>query len=203
MSQMDPSTYSNLGAQPRPFPDDDERRSSWRGSVILLAVMFGWMILVFALATATASNDPNVEAPIEINLGVIVTPADGWYSAAKVWDAGPTGISLQSSGAYVAFWAEEYSGTNDDLLAEVLAILEGKYESFRALPETVVSVAGDLPGLAVVFTGAAPYGPVEGELAVATYGGTGVVMQAEAQEGQLAQMQSDLDFMLGSLVVPR
>ena len=81
--------------------------------------------------------------------------------------------------------------------------MEGQYESFRALPAAVVTVAGDLPGLAVVFTGTAPYGRVEGELVVATYGGTGVVMQAEAQEGQLAQMQGDLDFMLSSLVVPR
>jgi hypothetical protein len=195
--------YSSLGAEPRPFPDGEESHSAWRGGLILLAVMFGWMILVFSLASATASNDPNVEVPIEVDLGVIVTPANGWYSAAKVWDVGPTGISLQSSGAYVAFWAEEYAGANDDLLAEVLTILEGQYESFRALPETVVTVAGDLPGLALVFTGTAPYGRVEGELAVATYGGTGVVMQAEAQEGQLAQVQGDLDFMLGSVVVPR
>jgi hypothetical protein len=203
MNQMGPSMYSNVGAQPRPLPDDDERRSSWRGALILLAVMFGWMILVFALATATASNDPNVEVPIEVNLGVVVTPADGWYSAAKVWDAGPTGISLQSSGAYVAFWAEEYAGANDDLLAEMLASLDGQYESFRALPAAAITVAGDLPGLAVVFTGTAPSGRVEGELAVATYGGTGVVMWAEAQEGQLSQVQSDLDSMLSSLVVPR
>ena len=60
------------------------------------------------MRSATASNDPNVEVPVEVNLGVIVTPANGWYSAARVWDAGPDGISLQSSGAYVAFWAEEY-----------------------------------------------------------------------------------------------
>lgn len=169
----------------------------------MLAVMFGWMVLVFALAAATASNDPNMEVPVEVNLGVIVTPANGWYSAAKVWDAGPTGISLQSSGAYVAFWAEEYPGTNDDLLAEMLSTLEGQYESFRALPGRAVTMAGDLPGLTVVFTGTAPYGRVEGELAVTTYGGTMVMMQAEAEEGQLAQVQGDLDFMLGSLVVPR
>ena len=36
------------GAQPRPFPDD-ERRVLVAGSLILLAVMFGWMLLVFVL----------------------------------------------------------------------------------------------------------------------------------------------------------
>jgi hypothetical protein len=204
MNEMGPSMYSLPGVQPQPHSDGgQERPSTWRGPLILLAVMFGWMILVFALASATASHDPNVEVPIAVNLGVMVTPANGWYSAAKVWDAGPTGISLQSSGAYVAFWADEYAGSNGGLLKETLSILQGQYESFRALPETVVTVAGDLPGLAVVFTGTAPYGRVEGELAVATYGGVGVMMQAEAQEGQLARAQDDLDFMLAGLVVPR
>ncbi len=195
--------YSSLGAEPRPLPDDDERRSSWRGSMILLAVMFGWMILVFLLASATASNDPNVEVPVEVNLGVIVTPADGWYSAAEVWDVGPTGISLQSSGAYVAFWVEEYAGTNDELLAEMLTILEGQYEHLRALPGAAVTVAGDLAGLAVVFSGTASYGRVEGEVVVATHGALGVTMWAEAPEGQLSQVQNDLDSMLSGLVVPR
>jgi hypothetical protein len=203
MSEMGPFTYSVRGAQPRPLPDGDEGRSSWRGVLILLAVMFGWMILVVALASATASNDPNVEVPVKVNLGVVVTPANGWYSAAKVWDVGPTGVSLQNSGAYVAFWAAEYAGTNDDLLAEMLGNLEGQYKSFRALPGAAVKVAGDLPGLAVVFTGTAPYGRVEGELVVTTHGGIDVVMWAEAQEGQLAQVQGDLDSMLSSLVVPR
>ncbi len=204
MNQVDSSMYFPLGAQPRPMPEGDgEEPSSWRGPLILLAVMLGWMILVFALASATASNDPNVETPVEVNLGVTVTPANGWYSAAKVWDAGPTGISLQNSGAYVAFWVDGYGGNNDDLLAETLTILQGQYGSFRALPATVVTVAGDLPGLAVVFTGTTSYGRVEGELVVATYGGMGVAMQAEAQEGQLAQVQDDLDLMLASLVMPR
>jgi hypothetical protein len=202
MDQMGSSMYSNLGAQPRPLPDD-ARRSSWRGILILLAVMFGWMILVISLASATASNDPNVEVPVEVNLGVVVTPANGWYSAAKVWDVGPTGVSLQNSGAYVAFWAEEYAGTNDDLLAEMLTNLEGQYKSFRALPASSTTVAGDVAGLTAVFTGTASYGRVEGEVAVTTYGGIDVVMWAEAQEGQLAQVQGDLDTMLSSLVVPR
>lgn len=159
--------------------------------------------MVFVLATATASKDPNVEVPVEVGLGVIVTPANGWYSAAKVWDVGPTGLSLQNAGAYVAFWAEKYIGTNDDLLAEMVTILEGQYESFRVLPATAITVAGDLPGLTAVFTGTAPYGRVEGVLAVTTYKGTMVIMQAEAEQGQLAQVQGDLDFMLSSLVVPR
>ena len=53
-----------------------------------------------------------------------MTPADGWYSAADVWDVGPTGLSLQKAGAYVAFWAEEYIGTNDELMAEMVDHLE-------------------------------------------------------------------------------
>jgi hypothetical protein len=171
--------------------------------MIVLAVMFGWMILVYILSIAVSPRDPNVEVPIEVNLGVVVTPADGWYSAADVWDTGPTGISLQSSGAYVAFWVEEYPGGNDELLAEILDILRQQYESFRVLPAVATMMAGDLPALSAVYSGVADYGHVEGELVVGTHGGIGVVIEAEAQEGQLARVQGDLDYMLDTLVVPR
>jgi hypothetical protein len=167
----------------------------------VLAVMFGWMILLFSLSVATASRDPNVEVPTEVNLGVMVTPADGWYSAADVWDVGPTGISLQSSGAYAAFWADEYAGSNDDLLAEMVASLDSQFESFRTLPAASIETSG-IAGLLTVFSGVADYGRVEGELAVFTRSGVGVVMWAEAQEGQLARIQDDLEFMLDSLVIP-
>jgi hypothetical protein len=69
--------------------------------------MFGWALLVFALAAFAAPNDANVEAPIEVGRGVVVVPADGRYSAGEVWDVGPDAISLQNSGAY-CFHVEEY-----------------------------------------------------------------------------------------------
>jgi hypothetical protein len=171
--------------------------------MIVVGVMFGWMMLVYVLSIAVAPHDPNVEVPVEVNLGVIVTPADGWYSAEDVWDTGPTGISLQSSGAYVAFWAEEYEGTNDGLLSEIVGILDGQFESFRVLPAAADTIAGGLPALVAVFSGAAEYGHIEGELAVATHQGVGIVMEAQAQEGQLARIQGDLDSMLRNLQVPR
>jgi hypothetical protein len=166
--------------------------------------MFGWMILVWALSAAVEPYDPNIEERTPVGtVGVWVTPADGWYPAVEVWDPGPTGLSLQSSGAYVAFWAEPYAGTNDDLLSEMLTSLERQYESFRVLPASAATVAGDLPGLVALFNGGTDYGRVEGELAVVTYGGLGVVMWAEAQEGQLARVQDDLDSMLDGLEIPR
>jgi hypothetical protein len=201
--QEDSPIYRVRGAQPQPVPSNQEARWSRRGSLILIAVMFGWMVLVYALSAVAAPHDPNDEVPTEVNLGVFVTPADGWYSAAEVWDVGGTGLSLQNSGAYVAFWAEEYPGTNDDLLSELLESLDQQYESFRALPAAATTVAGDLPGMVALFSAVASYGRVEGELAVTTYGGTGVYMWAEAREGQLAQVQGDLQFMLDNMVVPR
>jgi hypothetical protein len=203
MNQEGSPFYTVRGAQPRPVPDQQETRWSRRGSLILVAVMFGWMLVVFAAATIAESHDPNVEVPLDVNLGVIVMPADGWYSAAKVWDVGPTGLSLQSSGAYVAFWAEEYSGTNDDLLSEMVDGLERNFDSFRVLPAAATTIAGNLPGITALFSGVAQYGRVEGEIVVVTYNGMCVVMRAEAQEGQLSKVQDDLDYMLDNLVVPR
>lgn len=165
--------------------------------------MLGWMALVYVLSLAVQPNDPNVEEPTPVNLGVVVTPADGWYSASEVWEVGPTGIALQSQGAYVAFWAEEYWGTNQELLTEVIASLEEGFENLRMLPASATMVAGGTPGLAVLFSGVAGPGRVEGEVVVAARGGVGVVMWAEAQEGQLSKIQDDLEEMLQTMVWPR
>ena len=204
MNQAGPPIYSMWGAQPQPAPEQGANRSSWRGSLILVAVMFGWMLLTLALSAIVARNDPNIEVPTEVDLGVIVIPADGWYSAADVWDVGDTGIALQSSGVYVAFWAEPYQGTNEELMSEWLDSLGRDFESFRPLPAAPVKVAGDLPGLVIHFSGvSAELGREEDELVVTAYGGIGVAMWARAEAGQLAWVQKDLDSMLRSLVVPR
>jgi hypothetical protein len=166
--------------------------------------MFGWMLFAFLLAAIVARNDPNVEVPVEVDRGVIVTPADGWYSAAEVWDVGEGGLTLRSSGVYVAFWVEEYQGSNDEYMAEWLESLGQEFESFRPLPSAAVTVGGDLPGLVVHFSGiSAELGREEDEIVVVTYGGVGVAMWARAEAGQLAWVQGDLEEMLGNLVVPR
>jgi len=192
--------YTVRGAQPRPMPGGG---SSWRGSLIVVAVMFGWMIFAFALAAIAAPSDPNVEVPVALGEGVIVTPGDGWDSAADAWEVGAGAVSLQSSGVYVAFSAEPFTGTNDDLLTEVLDSLEPDFESFRVLPTTATTVAGDLPGLIALFSGESEHWGPENEVVVATTGSVGVVMLATAPAGQLARMQDDLDSMLETLVVPR
>jgi len=197
------SIYTVRGAQPRPLPSEQEVRWSRRGSFILVAVMFGWMLLVYILSAAVGSRDPNVEVPLEVGLGVVVTPADGWYDASRAWDTGPSGISLQSSGVYVAFWAESFAGTNDDLLTEALASLESDYDALRVLPAAARMVAGGVPALISLFSATTDYGRVEGELAAVTSAGVGVLMWAEAQEGQLAKLQDDLDSMLDTMVIPR
>jgi len=178
-------------------------RASWRAPLTVVTAMFGWLFLVFVLAALAAPNDPNVEVPIEVGKGVIVTPADGWYSASGVWDVGPDAISLQSSGVYVAFMVEDYGGTNDELLAEMLETLEPDFESFRVLPAAATTVAGDIPGLVALFSGASKEWGAENEIVVATHGGLGVIMLATGPAGQLSRMQADLDTMLDDLVLPR
>ena len=122
-------------------------KSSAKGALLVVAVMFGWLLLVYGAAAVVARNDPNVELPIAVSRGVVVTPADGWYSAADEWDVGEAGVALQKSGVYVAFWVDEFRGTNEDLLIMVLEELRPSFESFRILPSRSVTVAVDLPGL--------------------------------------------------------
>jgi len=186
-----------------PKPRDDANPSSLRGSVIVVAAMFAWLIIVFILAAVASPNDPNREVPTPVGLGVVVTPADGWYSAADVWDVGPDAVAFQKSGSFVAFAAEGFAGTNQELLDEQLAAIEKDFQSLRVLPSSATTVAGDVAGLVALFSGVSDSGRMEGEVVAATSGGVGVIMLALAPQEQLARVQNDLDTMLQGLVVPR
>jgi len=193
--------YAMRGAYPRPLPDQQRTRPSWRGPLILLAVMFGWMVIVFALAGLAAPAGSGT--PIRVGLGVVVTPAGGWYSAADVWDVGPNAVSLQKSGALVAFAVESFAGTNEALLSEQIDFLKQTFSSYRELPLSSTTLAGDVPALKVLFSGVVNSSRVEGEVVVATSAGTGVIMLAQASPDQLASVQRDLDDMLRTMQVPR
>jgi hypothetical protein len=199
-----PPVYSSWGAPPQPVLGGEPKRSSWFGSSIVVLVMLGWMVLVLGLGALVSRNDPNVEVPVEVALGVVVTPADGWYSAAERWDVGEDAVSLQSSGVFVGFWVERYQGTNGEYLDGWLDDLAQEFDRFRPLPAASVTAAGDLPGLMVYFSGVSTdLGQEEGELVVVTHGGIAVAMWVRAEPGQLAWVQGDLDSMLYHLAIPR
>jgi hypothetical protein len=187
---------------PQPLPEEPQR-SSLGGILLVLAVMFGWLLVVFGMDAIVARNDPNVEVPTEVNLGVFVTPADGWYSAAEEWDVGEHGLAFKKSGSYVAFWVESYGGSNAELMAAVLEELRPGFESFRSLPSRPITVAGDLAGLMVQFTGTTGWGQEENEVVVLSYRGISVVVLVEALSGELGWIQDDVDTMLETMTVPR
>jgi hypothetical protein len=192
--------YSARGAPPRPLPESRELRPSWRGPLLVVFVMFGWMTVIFALAGIAA---PNFKAtPVPIGRGVVVTPAAGWYSASDLWDVGPDAVSLQKDGALVAFGVEAFSGGTPAFLASYSDWLRGQLGSYRALPTSSTTIDGDRTALRILFSGVANSSRIEGELVVATSAGTGIVMLARAHQGQLAGVQHDLDDMLRSLKVP-
>ena len=103
----------------------------------------------------------------------------------------------------MAFAAEQFSGTNQELLDEQLAVLEQDFQSYRVLPSSATTVAGDVEGLVALFSGVSDSGRMEGEVVAATSGGVGVIMLALAPQEQLARVQNDLDTMLRGLQVPR
>lgn len=199
----DSPIYVARGARPRPLPGGDADRSSWRGSLIVLSVMFGWLIFVFILSAIASPNDPNREVPIAVGLGVVVTPADGWYSATSEWDVGENAISLKKAGTFVAFSAERYAGDKQRLLDDQRAYIEAEFDSYRALPESETTVAGGVPALISLFTGVANSSRLEGEIVAATSAGTGIVVVALAQQGQLQLVQTEIDEMLRTMEVPR
>ena len=170
---------------------------------MVLAVMFGWLLVIVGASSVVARNDPNIEVPIPIARGVVVMPADGWYSAEEEWDVGENGIALQKSGVYVAFWVEEYHGTNDELMAGVLNGLSPYFDSFQRLPAQPIIMAGRLEGLMVRFSGITEWGYEENMLAVLSHEGTSVVMLAEAAAGQLHWVQGDIDRMLRTIEIPQ
>lgn len=202
-NRVDPASDPICELLPRP-EESEPSRSSLNGSLLVLAVMFGWLLIVFGVSAAVARNDPNVEVPISISRGVVVTPADGWYSAEDVWDVGDSAIALQKSGVYVAFWVEAYVGTSEELMAEVIDQLKPSFSSFRALPARAVTVAGErqLPAVMVQFSAVTEWGNEENELVALSHGGTGVVMLAEAPPGQLRWAQGDIDTMWRTIEIP-
>ena len=203
MEEAGAPIYTARGARPRPVPGADVSRKGWRGPVILAAVMVGWMLLAVTLAAIVTPTGTGEETVLRLGRGVIVTAPGGWTSAADIWEVGPNAVSLQKGGTLVAFAAEAYDGTDQSLLTEQSNQLEAEFDSYRVLPAAARVVAGDLPALVVLFSGAGTSGRLEGELVAAVRGGTGVVMLAVAPAGQLLRVQDDLDRMLDTMVVPR
>lgn len=195
--------YTARGARPRPAPDGAAARPRWRGPILLAVVMVGWMFFVLVLAAISAPAGTGGETTVQVGRGVAVTAPGGWTSATDIWEVGPGAVSLQKAGALVAFAAQAYDGTGEGLLAAETKELETEFDSYRALPVASRIIAGDVPALVVLFSGTADSGRLEGELVVASFGGTGVVMLAVAPAGRLRSVQNDLDRMLSAMVVPR
>lgn len=156
-----------------------------------------------ALAAFTAPGAGASKEPVTLGQGVILTPADGWASAANVWEVGPGAVSLQKAGVLAAFAADAYGGTAQELLDEQLASVRNDFRTLRLLPVAPSVVSGDMPALKVLFAGTSVSRSLEGELVVAATGRIGVVMLAVAPPGQIARAQSDLDEMLHGLAMPR
>jgi hypothetical protein len=196
-----PPVYKMRGAPPRPFPVGGPR-SAWRAPLLLVAVMVAWVFIAMGLAGFSGPTGGSPLAPVTLGQGVTLTPADGWASAQNVWDVGPNAVSLQHAGALVAFGADSFTGSAQELLDQQLSGVKGQLAAFRSLPTASTTLGTGIPGLKVLFSGTADSGDVEGELVVGADGATGVVMLAVAPPGQIARVQSDLDSMLGSVEVP-
>jgi hypothetical protein len=165
--------------------------------------MIAWVFVLMGLAGFSGPFGGSAPTPVTLGQGVTVTPADGWASAQNVWDVGPNAVSLRHAGVLVAFGADSFAGSAQELFDLQLADAKAQFGAFRSLPAASTTVGAGLPGLRLLFSGTADSGDVDGELVVGADGATGVVMLAVAPPGQMARVQSDLDSMLKSVAVPR
>jgi hypothetical protein len=164
--------------------------------------MVAWVIVIYSLSGFSGLGGRSQPAQT-IGQGVTVTPAAGWVSAKDVWNVGPNAISLKRGGALVAFAADAFSGSTQELLDQQVSDTEKQFGSFRALPAGTTTVAGGQPALKVLFSGTSNSSSLEGEIVAFATGRTGAVMVAIAPAGQIIQVQGDLDSMLKSLVIPK
>jgi hypothetical protein len=165
--------------------------------------MIAWLLVITGLAGFSEVGAGATLPPETLGQGVTVSPVEGWTSAQNEWDVGAGGISLKRSGALVGFAADAWTGTAQELLDDQLAGVKDQFGSFRSLPVVDTTVAGGAPALKVLFYGVADSGNLEGEMVVTVTGKIGVVMMAMAPDGQMTRVQSDLDTMLDSLVIPQ
>jgi hypothetical protein len=166
--------------------------------------MLGWLFLIMIVATAVGqSGELPAGAPIAVSQGVTVRPPSGWSSAARQWAVGPNGVSIRKGGVIVAFAADLFSGTSQQLLADQLSQLKQKFGYLQTLPPDGITVAGSVQGKRELFTGTQNGSPLDGELVAASSGTLGVVMLAIAPAGQLRALQGDIDQMLSTMGIPR
>jgi len=191
--------------QPREVAGGSRSRpSGWRPTLILAGIMLGWLFLIMIVATAVGqSGELPAGAPIAVSQGVTVRPPSGWSSAARQWAVGPNGVSIRKGGGIVAFAADLFNGTSQQLLADQLSQLTQQFGYLQTLPPDGVTVAGSVEGRRELFTGTQDGSSLDGELVAASSGTVGVVMLAIAPTGQLQALQGDIDQMLSTMGIPR
>ncbi len=120
-------------------------RSLWRPVLILAAVMFGWLFVVLVASAAVGqSGKLPAGVAVPVSHGVTIRPPSGWSSAAQQWNVGPNGVSIRKSGVIVAFAADVFTGTSQQLLDDQLSQLRRQFSFFQSLPPDSTTVARKL-----------------------------------------------------------
>lgn len=203
-SELEPRGTHIAPVSPRQAPVVRRTRSGWRPTLVLGAIMLGWLLIMMVVSTAAGqSGKLPAGQPVSVAQGVTVRPPSGWSSAAKVWNVGPNGVSMQKGGVIVVFAAGSFTGTSQQLLDDQLGQLKQQFSYFQSLIPDSVTVAGSLAGRRELFNGTQNGASLDGEMVAVSAGGTGVVMLAIAPTGQLSRLQGDFDQMLRSLGIPR
>lgn len=95
-----------------------------------------------------------------------------------------------------------YQGTAEELLNTKLAQLKDQFSSFDELNATSITTRQGVEVLSAQYSGINQGGQVEGRLYAAVAHGTGFLAWVLAPPGQARAVQSDVNQMIKSVVIP-
>lgn len=179
--------------------DPATRRQTLIVAAILAAMFFGTQVIDEALPAAASqggiSTTPGDAVPI--GSGWQITPLDGW--AARTHDSGD-GIRLEKGVVVVDLFPESYDSANElatDYLAQALKA------NATQLTASDIGTATEPGGSAARFTYQGIFqeadGAIEGEVTAVVAGGSGVVADGWADQGDLGSALGEIHQMLESI----
>ena len=162
---------------------------------VIAAVVLGGLGLDDAIASPSAGK-------VEIGQSVTITAAPGWVSTGT--GGSSVGVELQKSDAILDATAEAYDGTPTERLAGVEAALQSDAAQISFGTEQDGTIGGREAAsvtFSAIVSGPSGSGTVDGEIVCLVSGGTAILFEVYAPQGDLDPVADDIVAMVHSVEV--
>jgi hypothetical protein len=162
---------------------------------VITAVVLGGLGLDDAIASPSAGK-------VEIGQSVTITAAPGWVSTGT--GGSSVGVELQKSDAILDATAEAYDGTPTERLAGVEAALQSDAAQISFGTEQDGTIGGREAAsvtFSAIVSGPSGSGTVDGEIVCLVSGGTAILFEVYAPQGDLDPVADDIVAMVHSVEV--